>query len=113
MEYAWSKALAYGAAMSLETNKATLDANGRTGEIFAMIRKWEELKLAGYFPERIKERLREPGREFALDQAADGAWQVRPVAYGREQYVARLDGDNAVWTFENTHPAQPLARRSG
>jgi hypothetical protein len=79
MEYAWCKALAYGAAMSIETDKATLDANGRTREIFTTIKKWEDLKLAGYFPERIKERLREPGREFALDQAADGAWQVRPV----------------------------------
>jgi hypothetical protein len=108
MEYAWCKALAYGAAMSLETNRAVLDANGRTGEILATIKNWEELKLAGYFPERIKEQLREPGREFALEQAAKGAWQVRPVAYGPEHYVARLDGEHDAWTFENTHPAQPL-----
>ena len=102
------QALAYGAAMSLETGKATLDANGRTGEIFATIKKWEELKLACYFPERIKERLREPGREFTLEQAADGAWQVRPVTYGPEHYVAWLDGGHDVWTAENRHPAQPL-----
>ena len=108
MEYAWCKALAYGAAMSLETNHAVLDANGRTGEIFATIRKWEELKIADYFPERIKEQLREPGREFALEQAADEAWQARPVTYGPEHYVARLDGERDVWAFDNTHPAQPL-----
>jgi len=108
MEYAWSKALAYGAAMSLETGKATLDANGRTGEIFATIKKWEELKLAGYFPERIKERLRQPGREFTLEQAAGGAWQVLPVTYAPEHYVARLDGGGDAWIVENAHPAQPL-----
>ncbi|HUT92037.1 MAG TPA: hypothetical protein VMY37_21260, partial [Thermoguttaceae bacterium] len=108
MEYAWCKALAYGAAMSLETNKAVLDANGRTGEIFATIKNWETLKLGGYFPETIKEQLREPGREFALEQAADGAWQVRPVTYGPEHYVAGLDGEHDIWTFENTHPDQPL-----
>ena len=73
MEYAWCKALAHGAAMSLETGKATLDANGRTAEIFAKIKNWEELKLRGYFPERIREQLRQPGREFTLEQAAGGA----------------------------------------
>ena len=57
MEYAWCKALAHGAAMSLETNKAALDANGRTGEILARIKKWEKLKLADYFPETIKKQL--------------------------------------------------------
>ncbi len=108
MEYAWCKALAYGAAMSLETGKATLDANGRTGEIFAAIKNWEELKLAGYFPERIKERLREPGREFTLEQASGGAWHVRPVTYSPEHYVARLGGGDDVWMVENAHPAQPL-----
>ena len=108
MEYAWSKALAYGAAMSLETSKAELDANGRTREIFATIKNWEELKLAGYFPEAIKEQLRRPGREFTLEQAADGAWQVRPIIYGPEHYVAKLDGEHDHWTFENTHPDQPL-----
>ncbi|MFH1266370.1 MAG: hypothetical protein ABIK89_11645, partial [Planctomycetota bacterium] len=108
MEYAWSKAAAYGAAMSLETSKSVLDANGRTQEIFATIRNWEELKLAGHFPEPIKEQLRAPGREFTLDRAADGVWQVRPVTYGPEHYVAGLDGEHDLWTFENTHPDQPL-----
>jgi hypothetical protein len=108
MEYAWSKALAYGAAMSLETSKATLDANGRTREIFATIKKWEELKLADYFPERIKQRLREPGRDFTLEQAHNGAWQVRPVTYGPEHYVDSLQGKQNVWTFANLHPDQPL-----
>ena len=108
MEYAWCKALAYGAAMSLETNKAALDANGRTGEIFATIKKWEELKLSGYFPARIKAQLREPGREFTLDQAADGTWQARPITYAPEHYVAKLDGQSNVCTWKNPHLAQPL-----
>jgi len=108
MAYAWCKALACGAAMSLETSKAALDANGRTREILDTIKNWEALKLAGHFPERIKKKLREPGREFALEKSPEGAWQVRPVTYGPEHYVAGLDGEHDVWTFENTHPAQPL-----
>ena len=108
MEYAWCKALAYGAAMSLETKKAALDANGRTREIFTLLRNWEELKLSDYFPERIREQMKTPGSEFALQRAADETWQVLPVDYGPQKYVAGVDGKQNVWTQENPHPAQPL-----
>ena len=109
MEYAWCKALAYGAAMSLETTKAALDANGRTREIFARIRNWEELKLNGHFPERIHEQLKIPGQEFVLDQTPDGAWEVLPIIYGPEHYVAKVDESENVWTFHNPYPDQPLS----
>ncbi len=108
MVYAWSKALAYAAPISLSVDKDRLDGNGRTQEIFAMIRNWEELKIAGYFPERIREQLKEPNREFALEQTAKGKWQVRPVTYAPKKYVAKVDGEQNVWTFESPHPAQPL-----
>ena len=116
MEYAWCKALAYGAAMSLETeypyhkllSKEYLDANGRTLEIFSMIKNWEELKLADYFPERIREQLKVPGREFTLQRAADGKWQVLPVMYSPKKYVTGVYGQQNVWTFSNTYMAQPL-----
>jgi len=104
MEYAWSKALAHGAAMSLETGKAALDANGRTREIFARIRDWEELKLSGYFPERIRAQLQEKGREFALERDGDDAWRVRPVTYSAPH---RVDGE-ASWTWTSPDEAQPL-----
>ena len=109
MEYAWCKALAYGAAMSLETTKAALDANGRTREIFARIRNWEELKLNGYFPEGIREQLKVPGHEFVLDRISDGAWEILPIIYGPEHYVAKVDGSENAWTFNNPYPDQPLS----
>jgi hypothetical protein len=104
MEYAWSKALAFGAAMSLETNKKTLDANGRTPEIFAIIRNWEELKLQNYFPQPIREQMKKPGEEFTLERAADGQWQVLPVTYSPDKYVTGKD----FWTVENRQDSQPL-----
>ena len=104
MEYAWSKALAYGAAMSLETKKKALDANGRTREIFAIIRNWEELKLKNYFPQPIREQLKKPGQEFTLEHAANGQWQVLPVTYSPDQHVTGED----FWTVENRQDSQPL-----
>jgi hypothetical protein len=104
MEYAWSKALAYGAAMSLETHKDSLDHNGRTGEILAGIKKWEELKLSGYFSEQIRAQLKTPGAEFQLDKAGNGQWGAVPVTFSPEKYVVGEDR----WAFDNPYPEQPL-----
>ena len=108
MAYAWCKALAHSAPISLSTDKRRLDGNGRTQEIFAMIRNWEELKITGYFPERIRDQLKEPNREFALEQRAKGEWQIHPVTYAPEKYVAKVDGAQNAWTFDSPHPSQPL-----
>ena len=55
MEYAWSKALAYGQRCRCILTKEQIDGNGRTSEIFAIIRNWEELKLKDYFSEKIRD----------------------------------------------------------
>jgi hypothetical protein len=104
MEYAWSKALAYGAAMSLETNKKSLDGNGRTREIFALIKNWDDLKLRDYFPETIREQLKEPGKEFALQPIANGQSQIVPVIYSPTKYVVGKES----WGFNNPYLEQPL-----
>ena len=104
MEYAWSKALAFGAAMSLETDKKTLDANGRTREIFEIIRNWEELKLRNYFPDEIRAQMKRAGAEFTLRHGADGQWQVLPATYSPDKYVTGRES----WTAENQYASQPL-----
>ena len=45
IEYGYSKSCAYDCAMSLETYFASLKANGRTKEIFGIMKNWEGLKL--------------------------------------------------------------------
>lgn len=108
MEYAWSKALAWGAAVSLETAKANLDANGRTKDIFALIKNWEQLKLSGYFPKHIRQQMKTPGQEFALQRRGVADWDVLPVQYTPAQYVPDLDSERATWQIENPHGAQPV-----
>ncbi|MBB73670.1 MAG: hypothetical protein CMJ75_04045 [Planctomycetaceae bacterium] len=108
MAYAWSKALAYEAPISLSTDKARLDGNGRTAEIFAMIRQWEKLKVAGYFPQSIRDQLKQLNREFVLENTSAQHWQIRPVTYAPEHYVADTDGVQNTWVFHNQDAAQPL-----
>ena len=91
-----------------------MDANGWTQEIFAIIKHWEELEFAGYFPERVRKRLRAAGREFTLEPDPNGTWWVRPITYGPAHYVAGLDRGPDVWTFDNAQPdrAAPALRSS-
>ena len=108
MEYAWCKALAYGAAISLSSNLQSYIDNGRTEEIFAIMKNWEQLKMAGYFPERIRDQMKELDEEFVLEQKGTEQWQVRPITYSPEKYVGLVDGKQNVWNFSNTHPTQAM-----
>lgn len=102
IEYAWAKALALDAAMSLETTKASLDGNGRTGEILALMARWEDLKLRHYFPQTVREQLKAPGKEFALRQNRKHGWEVVPVLYSPARYVKGQDS----WAFDNPYSEQ-------
>ena len=108
VEYAYAKTCAYDCAMSLETNLATLKANGRTAEIFAIMKEWEELKLEHYFSASVLEKIREKGVEFTLDRDGQGKRVARPIVYGPEHYSDQLDGVDNRWNFENTFASQPL-----
>ncbi len=108
MEYAWAKALAYGAAIALNTNQDAMNRNGRTGEIFALMKRWEQLKLDGYFPQSIREQMKAPGSEFTLRRTGEDQWQVLPITYNPDQYIAAVDGKQNVWAFDSSHRPQPL-----
>jgi len=52
---------------------------GATPAILEAIRQWETARLAGAFPEPIKEALRDNSREFHLEPAGPGRWDLYPV----------------------------------
>lgn len=108
IEYAYSKACAYYCAMSIETNLATLEVNGRTKEIFGIMKNWEELKFNDYLSPDALEKIRQKGTEFTLDKDNQGNRVVRQIVYGPEKYVAKIDGVDNSWNFENKFGSQPL-----
>ncbi|HEX8933877.1 MAG TPA: hypothetical protein VF788_06735, partial [Pseudonocardiaceae bacterium] len=99
IEYAWAKALAYGAAMSLETHYDDLRGNGRTTEILSLIRRWEELRLSNYFSDTVRDQLKVLGKEFTLKPSTEGNWKVLPITYHENK------GGND-WTFHNPYATQ-------
>jgi len=108
IEYAFSKTCAYNGAMSIETNLSSLKTNGRTKEIFAIMKNWEDLKFKNYFSEDALLKIQEKGKEFTLDKDGDGSVVTRQIKYEPEKYIDRIDGVRNSWTFENLFKAQPL-----
>jgi hypothetical protein len=79
------------------------EATGSLDEILAAIRVWETARMAGAFPEALKEELQDINREFHLEQTGEGRWVLYPVHSHKE----RLESPSPI-TIDNPHPAQPL-----
>ena len=76
----------------------------------AIMKSYENLRHANYFPESIKAKLRVPGDEFKLEQKADGEWQLRPMQYAKHK-VGGINGWSNIWQTHNQFGSQPLQLR--
>ncbi|NOX56971.1 MAG: hypothetical protein GXP27_21530, partial [Planctomycetes bacterium] len=111
IEYLCTKALAHDAPLSFQSVTATgRPANARQDELLTTIGRYERLRLANYFNEDVKERLKAERQEYRLEQADDGLWQFRPVGYLEHKVTGLEDGSN-TWTVTNRFGPQPLELR--
>ena len=111
IEYLCAKALAYDVPLSFQSVTATgTPPNARQEEYFTTIGRYEQLRLANYFAEPLKEKLREERQEFRLNQADDGEWQFVPTDY-IEHKVTGLDDGTNTWTITNRFGDQPVRLR--
>jgi hypothetical protein len=76
----------------------------------ALVKQYEELRLANHFPQSVKEKLAVPDSEFTLKKTAQGKWQFRPVRYDVHK-VLGVDGKSNRWKVENKFSPQPLKVR--
>jgi hypothetical protein len=70
MEYICSRAVGFKGTVSLSTSVADLNTVPQAGEIVDNLARWEELRMSGRVPESVRERLREPGKEYHLETRA-------------------------------------------
>ena len=111
IEYLCAKALGHGTPLSFQSVAVTgTPPNARQDEYFAMIGNYERLRLANYFSEAVKEKVREERQEFQLEHGADGAWQLVPTDYIQSKVTGVDDGTN-TWVVTNKYEAQPLQLR--
>ena len=113
VEYLMCKALAgdYSLSWLMGFDPDTYATSHNRQRLAAMVKQYEELRLANYFPKSVRDQLGAPGRDFALEQAAGGWWQFRPVQYD-EHKVSGLDGQGgSSWRFQNPFGRQPVMVR--
>jgi len=76
----------------------------------AIMKRYENLRHANYFPESVKAKLRVPSDEFTLIQNPDGEWKLIPIQYAKH----KVEGINAwsnIWQTHNKFGRQPLQLR--
>lgn len=111
IEYLMGKCLGNDMSLSLMgVDPTTIQSVPVLPRLSRIIRDYEQLRRSGRVPETIKARLRVPGDEHTLAQAAGGAWHFRPARHDRHR-VAGADGAGQRWRVNNSFAAQPLRVR--
>jgi hypothetical protein len=111
IEYLTAKALGHDAPLSFQSVAVTSrPANVRQNEFFTTIGQYERLRLANYFTDEVKAKLREERQEFRLIQDADGQWKLLPTDYLQHKVTGLDDGTNS-WSVTNRFAAQPVRLR--
>ncbi|GMU20965.1 MAG: hypothetical protein AMXMBFR13_10610 [Phycisphaerae bacterium] len=111
IEYLGCKAIGTDTGFSLQgvdpTTMKSIPAVARLSEI---MRQYEELRHQNYFPDAVKTRLRQPGKEFTLVRRPEGGWAFRPLHCDKHK-VSGMDGWSNVWTARNPFERQPVRLR--
>ena len=74
-----------------------------------LIKKWEDLRLSGYFTEADKSKLKVPGAGFTLVEEK-GRSRVRRME-NKKHKVEGLDSASCSWTVANSYKSQPVKLR--
>ncbi|MBT3377057.1 MAG: hypothetical protein HN406_15745, partial [Lentisphaerae bacterium] len=101
IEYVCAKALGVDGTISLETSREAMDRLTQTRQMFEMIARYEECRRANVFGADIREKLREPKKDFRLFRD-DTGWALSRAVYEEPRLVDQLDGEQNVWTITNT-----------
>ena len=110
IEYWCGKALANDSSIEIGVSPADLAKTPALPRLAAIVKRYEDLRLAKYFGEEVKRELRVPGDEFSLGQDAGGKWGFRRIQYSKHR-VEGLDGWSDSWGVTNRFGQQPLRLR--
>jgi hypothetical protein len=81
VEYLLAKAAGNDATHGLQTDPASLAAHGLGEECLEAVHSWSDAQRAGAFSAEQRAKLREKGRDFRLEPAGDGQWNLTEVVY--------------------------------
>lgn len=111
IEYLCGKALANDCGLSIMgITPETAPKIPALPRLAAIVKRYEELRRANYFPDAVKQKLRVPGDEFTLIEEPAGKFHFRRVQYAKHKILG-LDGWSNQWTMTNHFGRQPLQLR--
>jgi hypothetical protein len=112
IEWMLSKAAGYNAGFGFVCNYRSLEGNGKTDDILALINQWESARMKKLFSPVIMEMLRQSDFEYRLEEDDEGNLTLRQIQVGRLDYPGneRQPGENGWDTtdFDNPFESQPL-----
>ncbi|MCP5521624.1 MAG: hypothetical protein H7A46_08760 [Verrucomicrobiales bacterium] len=94
----------------LEADPKAAEAARRFGAVPAIleaVKQWETARMAGAFPEEVRAALRDNTREFHLEPAGGGKWNLSEFTLERLSHPLTNPAP-ATLHFDNPNPAQPL-----
>lgn len=94
----------------LEADPASAETASRFGAVPAIleqIRQWETARMARAFPPQMRAALRDNQREFHLQPAGSGAWDLAEMHTWRFAHKPE-SGPNTVFKLDVTETEQPL-----
>lgn len=106
IEYIMSRAIGFNASVSISTGLEALHSTPQSGEMMDLVARWEELRRSGRVPDKIRERLREKGREYTLEQRG-GDDLLIPIQYLDWAGAPGPDGNVETLTLKNSRAGQP------
>jgi hypothetical protein len=110
IEYLCGKALGNDFSLEISLSPQAMTHSPALSRLAAIVKQYEELRLAKHFSDAVKQQLRVPGDEFTLARGPGGAWQFRRAQYDQHK-VSGLDGTSDHWTANNRYARQPLGLR--
>lgn len=110
VEWALSMAAGVDAGYALSAGERVLDNLGGTDEILTAVNRWERLRLSGFLPEALRERLRDPGTEWHLEEEED-CWLLYPMHITKPMVCDMLEMQpgqpgGADWSGDNPFDEQ-------
>jgi hypothetical protein len=116
IEWMLARAAGFDAGFALATGMDAVRRNPDFDSILDAIRGWESARRGGAFSPTQRELLKDPGREFHLEPAGEGAWDLFPFHASQEyrhEKVTRQPGEptRSRWDVRNPDHAQVLQFR--
>ncbi|MFA6472272.1 MAG: hypothetical protein WCU00_09560, partial [Candidatus Latescibacterota bacterium] len=111
-EYLGCKLIGFDAGYSLQRviDQKSLDRVPAVQRSLAILKTYVDLRHKNVFSESVKEKLRQPGKEFTLFIDSDGSYRFKPAFY-KIHKVTGLKNQSSTWETENSFGSQPVKVR--